>query len=149
MRLFQTIWESCWIEDKASDRGGEKVQKRFFSAEQGSPSRYCFKKVVIQKLSSTECSLEDRARFRRTIFREGRCRVIFLLPPPLVQYQNEKKSCEPTRGSLTWRISWKSSSGWLHGIIKFWYWTDCPCFILEGNSEKNRGKRRKTIDKKL
>ena len=27
-------------------------------AEQGSPPQYCFKKVVIQKLSSTECSLE-------------------------------------------------------------------------------------------
>ena len=34
------------------------VQKRFLLAEQGSPPQYCFKKVVIQKLSSTECSLE-------------------------------------------------------------------------------------------
>ena len=48
----------CEIHNKRMDLVGEKVQKRFLLAEQGSPPQYCFKKVVIQKLSSTECSLE-------------------------------------------------------------------------------------------
>ena len=41
----------------------------------------------------------------------------FYLPPPLVQYQNEKKVNDPTRGSFRWWISWNSSPGWLHGIF--------------------------------
>ena len=105
MRLFQTIWESCWIEDKASDWGGEKVQKRFLLAEQGSPPQYCFKKVVIQKLSSTECSLEFVLTEEKKTelglgeqYSERRdARRFFTALPPLLSTKI-KNSKEPTRG---------------------------------------------------
>ena len=40
--------------------------------------------------------------------------ISLFLTDPLFQHQNENL---PTRGSFRWRISWKSSSGWLHGIF--------------------------------
>ena len=99
-------WESCWIEDEASDWGGEKVQKRFLLAEQGSPPQYCFKKVVIQKLSSTECSLEfvlteekktELGLGEQYSERDYAGWFFYCPPPPLAKMKNSK---EPTRGFL-------------------------------------------------
>ena len=52
-------------------------------------------------------------------------RVIFNSPPCLVPKWKEKKQANrgKNRGSFIWRMSWKSSSGWLHLIFSFWYWT--------------------------
>ena len=52
-------------------------------------------------------------------------RVIFNSPPCLVPKWKEKKQANrgKNRGSFIWRMSWKSSSGWLNLIFSFWYWT--------------------------
>ena len=46
------------------------------------------------------------------------CRLVFNCSP-LCSVTTWKKANEPTRGSFRWRISWKSSSGWLLGISHF------------------------------
>ena len=84
--------------------------KRFYCAALclfASPAR-----VEKTNLSGLHPNVNKASAFKAEIFRLD-TGWLFKLPPPPCSVPKWKMANEPTRGSLRWRISWNSSSGWL------------------------------------